>query len=362
MTVPGTESEPSRPMTSEELRAAIIKACFLYSQDEIREIKPRKVRVLCVCFEADKDSHPNVESTSEQVRDVFKNTYGYDTVGLMIREEDKAPQTTLTSALRGLFIGMDEDCVAILHYIGHGGHGQKFVFPSLRRDKIDPWEANVLILFDCCCAVDIGGYIGHRKELIYAYASEENACGDGLGCERGFSRNLAQELKHAHECGHVLSTSQLSSRLATKSFTMKESWETELDSLPHFIRHPRDHGPSLLLQPMLHRNNMNLTPAPCQTLGAQAADVVLSVQIENGGWQALHAVQSWVQRHPLTEGRVRVDELYKRTDKCILVVTFQVWYNLPAHPAMTLTGFEFKRTTGSRTGSETKQTAKTPDC
>ncbi|TXC05464.1 hypothetical protein FocTR4_00009861 [Fusarium oxysporum f. sp. cubense] len=300
MAVPGIESMPSRPMTSEEFSAAIIKACFLYSQEEVTEIKPRKVRALCVCFELDKDSHPNVESTSEQVRDVFENTYGYDTVGLVIRKQDKNPQATLTSALGGLFNGMDEDC--------------------------------------------------HHKELIYAYASGESVCDDGLGCERGFSRNLVRELKHAHECGHVLSTSQLYSRLATKSFTMKESWETELDSLPHYIRHPRDHGPSLLLQPMRQKSNLDLTPAPCQTLGDQAADVVLSVQIANGGWQALHAIQSWAQRHPLTEGRVRVDELYKRTDKCILAVTFQVWYNLPDHPAMNQIGFEFKRTAGQLNG------------
>ncbi|PCD32809.1 hypothetical protein AU210_009047 [Fusarium oxysporum f. sp. radicis-cucumerinum] len=315
MAVPGIESMPSRPMTSEEFSAAIIKACFLYSQEEVTEIKPRKARALCVCFELDKDSHPNVESTSERVRDVFENTYGYDTVGLVIRKQDKNPQATLTSALGGLFNGMDEDCIAILHYIGHGGKAKS-----------------------------------HHKELIYAYASGESVCDDGLGCERGFSRNLVRELKRAHECGHVLSTSQLYSRLATKSFTMKESWETELDSLPHYIRHPRDHGPSLLLQPMRQKSNLDLTPAPCQTLGDQAADVVLSVQIANGGWQALHAIQSWAQRHPLTEGRVRVDELYKRTDKCILAVTFQVWYNLPDHPAMNQIGFEFKRTTGLLNG------------
>ncbi|RYC88064.1 hypothetical protein BFJ63_vAg9087 [Fusarium oxysporum f. sp. narcissi] len=350
MAVPGIESMPSRPMTSEEFSAAIIKACFLYSQEEVTEIKPRKARALCVCFELDKDSHPNVESTSERVRDVFENTYGYDTVGLVIRKQDKNPQATLTSALGGLFNGMDEDCIAILHYIGHGGEGQKFVFPSLRDNKIDPWDANVLILFECCFPIEIDGYIDHHKELIYAYASGESVCDDGLGCERGFSRNLVRELKRAHECGHVLSTSQLYSRLATKSFTMKESWETELDSLPHYIRHPRDHGPSLLLQPMRQKSNLDLTPAPCQTLGDQAADVVLSVQIANGGWQALHAIQSWAQRHPLTEGRVRVDELYKRTDKCILAVTFQVWYNLPDHPAMNQIGFEFKRTTGQLNG------------
>lgn len=346
MAVPGLESMPSRPMTSEEFSAAIIKACFLHSQEDVTEIKPKRVRALCVCFEADKDNHPNVESTSEQVRDLFDNTYGYDTVGLVIKKQDKNPQATLTSALRALFNRMDEDCIAILHYIGHGGEGQKFVFPSLRHDKIDPWDANVLILFDCCCPIEIGGYIGHHKELIYSYASRESEFDDGLGCERGFSRNLVRELKHAHRNGHALSTSQLYSRLATKSFTMDESWETELNSLPHFIRHPRDHGPSLLLQPLRQNRDLYLIPAPCQELGEEVADVVLSVQIANGGWQALHDIQSWAQRHPLTEGRVRVDELYKRTDKFILAVTFQVWYNLPDHPAMKQIGFEFKRTIG----------------
>ncbi|KAF5553319.1 hypothetical protein FMEXI_2453 [Fusarium mexicanum] len=345
MAVPGLESMPSRPMTSEEFSAAIIKACFLYSQEDVTQIKPKKVRVLCVYFEADKDSHPNVESTSEQVRDVFQNTYGYDTVGLVIRKQDKNPQAKLTSALSALFNRMDEDCIAILHYIGHGGDGQKFVFPSLRHDMIDPWDVNVLILLDCCCPIEIGGYIGHDKEFIYAYASGAGGCDDGLGCERGFSRNLVRELKRAHGNGHALSTSQLYSRLATKSFTLNDSWEMELDSLPHFIRHPRDHGPSLLLQPIRQNRNLYLIPAPCQELGEQAADVVLSVQIANGGWEALHTIQSWAQMHPMTEGRVRVNELYKRTDEFILAVTFQVWYNLPDHPAMKHIGFEFKRTT-----------------
>ncbi|KAF9765826.1 hypothetical protein IL306_001816 [Fusarium sp. DS 682] len=310
-------------MTLREFYATINQACLSYSQDDVKRNQYRKARVLCVCYEADTDSHQNIESTSERVRDVFQNTYGYNTVGLMIRKEDKCPQKTLTLALRGLFAGMKEDCLAILHYIGHGGQSQKAIFPSVWDNMLYPWEANVLIIFDCCCAVGISGNIVQRKEFIYAYSLEENPC-QSLGCERGFSSNLVQQLRHAYESGHVLSTSQLYSRLATKSFAMNDAWQPELNSLPHFMRHPKDRGPSILLQPMGFRNRIQWVPAPCQTLATQAADVVLSVQIENVEKETLKAVQTLIQRHPLAAGRVRVDELYKRTDKCIVVVTFQV--------------------------------------
>ncbi|KAF4345697.1 hypothetical protein FBEOM_355 [Fusarium beomiforme] len=345
MEVPHMELEHPQPMTLREFCATISQACLSYNEDDLKRRQYRKVRVLCVCYEADKDNHPNVESTSERVRDIFQNTYGYDTVGLMIRKRDKYPQATLNSALRGLLSGMEKDCLAILHYIGHGGQSQKILFPSLRDNVLNPWEANVLIIFDCCCAVDIYGDMIQRKELMYAFSPEENAC-HGLGCERGLSSNLIQQLRHAHESGHVLSTSQLYSRLAAKSFAMKDTWQPELESLPQFMRYCEDHGPSLLLQPLDSRNEMQWIPVPIETLATQPADVVLSVQIENAEKQTLNAMQSWIQRHPLTAGRVRVDELYKRTDKCIVAVTFQVWYNLPDHPAILPIGFEFKRTTG----------------
>jgi hypothetical protein len=237
-----------------------------------------------------------------------------------------------------LVADMDEDCLAVLHYIGHGkrvpnpsqnrdelhlDQSQSLLtgtpllpdptidFNRLRHEILDPSPSNVLILLDCCHAAS--GSIGQRKELITA-CSFESTCGDG---PQGFTNNVVQQLEHAYNQGQVLSTSQLYNRLATKHFVM-QAGVPELAAIPIFLQHHDKHVTPLFLMPMLLNTHQSWYPAPTRGVRLQPANVILSVHLNDTDIQTLGAMQSWIGSRPYEIGRIRVDKVYKSTSIIVI--------------------------------------------
>ncbi|KAF4956831.1 hypothetical protein FGADI_3520 [Fusarium gaditjirri] len=309
----------------------------------------KKAQVLCVHFERDRQSG-NLGSSSDRIRDIFLKTYGYDSVSFMMKDGDLDPEASLASALNELLADMDEECLAVLHYIGQGetvlntsrnrdelhlrksyswtGHTIAFKNPMadlrdsmidfnrLREEILDPTPSNVLILLDCCHAAT--GSMGQR-ELIAA-CSFESQCVAGPG---GFTSNLVQQLEHANNQGQILSTSQLYSRLATKNFIM-QGGQPELAAMPIFLQH---HVTPLFLMPTLLGTHLSWHPALTRNI------------------QTLGAMQGWMGSRPYQVDQARVDKVYKPSSILVVfAITFLLWHSLTPSPAITFIGFECQDT------------------
>ncbi|KAK2135855.1 hypothetical protein NOF04DRAFT_1312963 [Fusarium oxysporum II5] len=121
---------------------------------------------------------------------------------------------------------MDEDCLAVLHNIGHGG---RIVNPSRNREELhlsqshvhirrtsliqdpmidfnrlrhrifDPSPSNVLILLDCCHAAS--GSMGQRHDLI---AASRFVDVDTQYVPQSFTENVVRQLEHAYNQEKIL--------------------------------------------------------------------------------------------------------------------------------------------------------------
>ncbi|KAG5749077.1 hypothetical protein H9Q72_012674 [Fusarium xylarioides] len=354
-------------MSLDQFDTALKQACLSNAVFNFPQRPYKKARALCVHFERERQ-HLGVESTSDRIRDVFLKTYGYDAVSFMIKDGDPDPEASLGSALSELVADMDENCLAILHYIGHGkkmqnpsqNHNELHLsqsqsysghvssaqaiqdptidFNRLRHAILDPSPSNVLILLDCCHAAS--GSIGQRKELIAA-CSFDSQCGGGAD---GFTNNVVQQLEHAYNQGQILSTSQLYNRLATKHFVM-QGGRPELAAMPIFLQHHDDHVHSLFLMPTRLATHQSWFPAPTPGLRLQPANVILSVHLNNTDIQTLGAMQAWIGSRPYEIGHVRVDKVYRSSSIIVVfAITFSLWHSLPPSPAINFIGFECQDT------------------
>ncbi|KAM0429587.1 hypothetical protein ACHAPT_006183 [Fusarium lateritium] len=257
-------------------------------------------RVLAIHWEA--DGALGVSNQAVRVRDLFQCSYRYDVELLVLKISDPDPAATLSFNLRRMLDDLGEDNLAVVYYIGQskqstdaipdllltanalpGGPSRFIDFQEVRTRIIDPSPADVLILLDCCSAA--GGTIGHRKELIAASAF------DGItqtGPE-SFTSTLVQQLQHAIDNRHILSTAQLYSRMATLHMVMPNGTPL-LNAMPYFL----------------------------QNSGEGRTPIMLAPRVE---------IRSVFPSLPMAM-------------VFIIVVTLDVWYTLRAHPAISFIGFE----------------------
>ncbi|QGI59875.1 hypothetical protein CEK26_003858 [Fusarium fujikuroi] len=340
-------------MSLNQFDAALKQACLNNAGFNFPQRPYKKARVLCVHFEREKQpGNLQIESTSDRIRDVFLKTYGYDAVSFMIRDGDRDPETSLRSALTELVADMDEECLAILHYIGHGEQvfnpsrnrqelhlrqspspatrlgalqDPMISFNRLREEILDQTPSNVLILLDCCHAAS--GSMGQRKELIAA-CSFESQCGGG---SRGFTNNVVQQLEHAYNQGQVLSTSQLYNRLATKHF-ITQGGLPELAAMPIFLQHYDEHITPVFLMPSRLGTQQPWNPSSTPEVRLQPVNT-------------LGAMQGWIGSRPYQVGHVRVDKVYKSSSIIVIfATTFCLWHSLPQISAINFIGFECQET------------------
>jgi len=312
-----------------------------------------------------------------------------------IREDEgNQPIEALAEALRELVQGMGDDCLAILHYIGHSvqpdaatgnpnlfhisrsrgddyadsspnqdegtdmnnGKGKHAIvseqdsidFLKLRRDILDVSPAKVLMLLDCCYDAR-GGICQGGKELIAA-CNFKQQCGRG---ESGFSSQLVNRLQHAHDRGQTLSTPTLYNRLATKHFESKDE-TPKLATLPVFLNHDCPF-PALILYPMSPNTNRYWAAAPTSGTMFQPANVVLSIHMEEPGPGEMNAVGQITS--DVSSQHIRADRVYPSTSKLTLVVlttTFSICYKLPRNPAITFFGIEVNKDASLYKGSENR--------
>ncbi|KAF4972218.1 hypothetical protein FSARC_1170 [Fusarium sarcochroum] len=353
-------------MSLKEFDTAIDRACHYYRERDVMRTRYKRARVLCVYFE--KDNNLGHGSTSERVRAAFEKYHGYESVCLMIPEQDDFPQRTLISALHKLLHDMGDDCLAVLHYIGQSqpnsgrlhfaalGSSQNLDFHELRYSIVDPSPANILILLDCCYG-DAGTNMGQRKELIAACSFEEQLTG-GPG---GFSNNLVCQLENAHNCSQIITASQLYGRLAARHFV--KGSQPELAAVPIFQRR-HEQAPSLLLRPMVLSSDTYWSPGISTGVRLQAGNVILSSHLRDTNIERLGSMQGYRE----INGDVKVDRVYKSTSQpstslvVILVVTFKAWYGLSDHPSIKFIGFECNQHAApfDRTGEYLKQERRAP--
>ncbi|EGU77639.1 hypothetical protein FOXB_11869 [Fusarium oxysporum f. sp. conglutinans Fo5176] len=204
---------------------------------------------------------------------------------------------------------MDEDCLAVLHNIGHG---ERIVNPSRNREELhlsqshvhvrrtsliqdpmidfnrlrhrifDPSPSNVLILLDCCHAAS--GSMGQRHDLI---AASRFVDADTHYEPQGFTENVVQQLEHAYNQGKILSTLNLYNRLATRHSLMKNG-TPELAAMPIFPQHHGSHYLPIFVLPVRPDDNQSWHLAPSVGLRLQTVNVIFSVNLNSTD------IQNWV--------------------------------------------------------------------
>ncbi|KAI8723316.1 hypothetical protein NCS52_00187300 [Fusarium sp. LHS14.1] len=326
-----------------EFQAAIAEACRNYYGDSSRDKLYNKMRVLAFHWEADGDTG-------------LKRSYGYAVERLSIQGRDSDPGATLSFNLTRLLDGLAEDDLAIVYYIGHGKQhvqdrgprlmlepsqppgapsvpAQQIDFQEVRTRLIDPSPANVLILLDCCYAA--GGGIGHRKELIAASAFDSVT----RGGPDSFTSILIQQLQHAIDNRHILSTAQLYNRMATMHL-VRPKGKPQLYAMPFYLQNPDEGRMPIMLAPNMGHEDW--TPGAVLPLFQSPVNVVLHVHLRDANAETLSQVKQWLLvNRPHNIDRVEIKDVFPSLSMVFIIrITLDVWYSLRDHPAISFIGFE----------------------
>ncbi|KAI8683331.1 hypothetical protein NCS56_00457400 [Fusarium sp. Ph1] len=316
-----------------EFQAAMAEACRNYYGDSSRNKLYNKMRVLAIYWEADGNTGLTVGNKARRVHDLFQRSYGYAVELLSLERRDSAPDATLSFNLTRLLDGLTEDDLAIVYYIGHGQKAQQIDFQEVRTRIIDPSPTNTLILLDCCYAA--GGGIGHRKEWIAASAFDSTT----RGGPDSFTSILIQQLQHAIDNRHILSTAQLFNRMATMHL-VRPGRHPQLHVMPFYLQNPDEGRMPILLAPNLAHEGW--TPGAVLPLFQSPVNVVLHVHLRDANVETLDQVKQWLRvNRPHNIDRIEIkDVLPSLSVICIIRVTLDVWYCLRNHPAISFIGFE----------------------
>ncbi|KAJ4307545.1 hypothetical protein N0V84_012655 [Fusarium piperis] len=324
-------------MNIADFQTAITDACRNYYGDSSRNRLYDKMRVLAVHWEADGSSGLCIGNLARRVRDLFQRSYGYAVELLSIRADDADPDATISHNLHRMLHDLKEDDLAIVYYIGHGDQAtspnglqylaltptafpgrpsQQINFQEVRTRLIDPCPANVLILLDCCSAAGAG--IGNRKELIAASAFD----GVTRGGPDGFTSILVQQLQHALDNRHIMSSAQLYNRMATQHLN------------PNTTQMP------IMLAPNFAHEQW--TPGPVNPLFQSPVSVVLHVHLRDANEATLSQIKNWLLvNRPHNVARVEIKAVIPSFSMIFIIrVTLDVWYSLRSHRAISFIGFE----------------------
>ncbi|WAO86980.1 Hypothetical protein NCS54_00427400 [Fusarium falciforme] len=219
-------------------------------------------------------TRPYNKTRGRRVRDLFQQSYGYDVELLVIQMQDPNPDATISFNLGRLLSGLKEGDLAIFYYIGNGDQGG---FQEVRAQIIDPSPADVLILLDCCVAPGIG--IGYRKELIAASAFDRTT----EYSPSGFTDALVQQLQHAIDNRHILSTAQLYNRLATRHLATQylaiQGRIPQLNAMPYFLQNSGENRAPIMLTPNMAHESW--TPGSILAIFNSAVIVILHVHLRD---------------------------------------------------------------------------------
>ncbi|KAJ4132823.1 hypothetical protein NW754_015637 [Fusarium falciforme] len=345
------------PMTIAEFQSAMTDACHNYYGDTSRNKIYDKMRVLVVHWEVDETwvGGLQIANQARRIHEVFERSYGYTVESLSLKNQDPDPNGTFSFNLRRLLHGLKEDDLAIVYYIGHGdrdpnaadgthrllltpsdvpGRPPQWVdFQEVRTQIIDPSPADVLILLDCCAAA--GGGIGHRKELIAASAFDKNT---QTGPE-SFTSILVQQLQHAIDSRHILSTAQLYNRMATLHL-IRPGGIPKLNAMPYFLQNSGATRMPIMLAPNMAHETW--TPGPVVPLFRTPVNVVLHVHLRDANAATFDQMKHWLLvNRPHNVRRVEIKSVFPSLSMIfIIIVTLDVWYSLRNHPAISFIGFE----------------------
>ncbi|KAJ4132842.1 hypothetical protein NW754_015656 [Fusarium falciforme] len=316
-----------------EFQATMADACRNYYEATTRPYN--KTRVLAVCWE--KDEISGLGTQARRVRDLFQQSYGYDVELLVIQMQDPNPDATISFNLGRLLSGLKEGDLAIFYYIGNGDQGG---FQEVRAQIIDPSPADVLIVLDCCVAPGIG--IGYRKELIAASAFD----GTTEYSPSGFTDALVQQLQHAIDNRHILSTAQLYNRLATRHLATQylaiQGRIPQLNAMPYFLQNSGENRAPIMLTPNMAHESWS--PGSILAIFNSAVIVILHVHLRNAHAATLDQVRHWLfenRRHNID--RIKIKSMFPSLPKgaiAIISVTLDIWYTLHEDPAISFIGFQ----------------------
>lgn len=267
----------------DDFQAAMADACRNYYEATTRPYNT--TRVLAVFWE--KDEKLGLGDQVRRVRDLFQRSYGYDVELLAIKMQDPNPDVTIAFNLGRLLGGLKEGDLAIFYYIGNGDQGG---FQEVRAQIIDPSPADVLILLDCCAAP--GKDIGHRKELIAASALD----GTTEYSPSRFTDALVQQLQHAIDNRHILSTAQLYNRLATRHLATQylaiQGQTPQLNAMPYFLQNSGENQAPIMLAPNMAHESW--TPGEVLAIFQSPVIVILHVHLRDAHAATMDQVRHWL--------------------------------------------------------------------
>ncbi|KAI8722419.1 hypothetical protein NCS52_00385700 [Fusarium sp. LHS14.1] len=320
-------------MTSvDDFQAAMADACRNYYDGITRPYS--KTRVLAIFWE--KDESAGLGKKARSIRDIFQRSYGYDVELLAIKMTDPNPDITFSFNLGRLLSGLKNGDLAIFYYIGDGDRG---ALQQVRAHIIDPSPADVLILLDCCVAP--GKDIGHRKELIAASAFN----GTIEYSPSGLTDALVQQLQHAIDNQHILSTALLYNRLATRHLATQylaiQGRIPQLSTMPYFLQNSGKNQAPIMLAPKMAYGSW--TSGSVRAVFNSPVIVILHVHLQDAH-DSTWKIKQWLyETRPHNIDRIRIKSTFPSLPKGaigIIEVTLDIWYTLREDPAVSLIGFE----------------------
>lgn len=368
--MPGTATHPAsayRPsgMTVEEFKIAMTEACRNYWGPGFPYRPYRRVRVLAVAWERDLTAMNrglDVGSTRARVMVLFSRSYKYEVLAGLNLPYSVTANLALRKGIETLLHDLGDHDLAIFYYIGHGRSNlpsyalhldptektptpfvtfgpRPFIdFKRLRDDLIDRAAPNVFMLLDCSCAA--GGGIGVKKELLAASAHDARTHGG----PNGFSAALVQELEHAVNSKHILTTPQLYHFLATRAIVRVNN-DPQLVTMPHFLSHQDSagHRMPIVLAPLFPHHDWS--PGGVEPLFNTKVSVLLHVHLRGVNKAVFGELKEWVARHcPQNLMRIEIKEVLPSVSCAVLLkTTIDVWSTIPGHPDISFICFVINR-------------------
>ncbi|KAI8683194.1 hypothetical protein NCS56_00443600 [Fusarium sp. Ph1] len=260
-----------------------------------------------------------------------------ESLGLGDQARHPNPDVTISFNLDRLLSGLKEDDLAIFYYIGNGDQGG---FEEVRAQIIDPSPADILILLDCCVAP--GTVIGHRKELIAASAFD----GTAEYSPSRFTDALVEQLQHAIDNQHILSTAQLYNRLATRHLATRylaiEGRIPQLNAMPYFLQNSGENQAPIMLAPNMAHENW--TAGAILPIFQSPVVVILHFHLLDTHAATLNQLRHWLfENRPNNISRVKMESMFLSLPKGVIAIvraTLDIWYTLRDGPAISFIGFE----------------------
>ncbi|KAF9875811.1 hypothetical protein CkaCkLH20_06743 [Colletotrichum karsti] len=358
----------SKEQFRDQLKAAISNKWF--SPPNVRCYTA--VRVLTISWDADVECGLCIGWYPMDLGQLFFDKYNYWWDHLSLENNDSDPQETFEEKLKEVFSDMNDDCLVVIYYVGHGReqrgtlvlepssdgsifpgvNGRRIDFTKAQHEIINIAKPHVLTLLDCRHP-PVEALRTPGKEIIAASMVPQTPSAR----ERPFSARLIEVLKDEANRKYITSASLLFSKLANKLFeTTNHKEDSNLSSLPVFFPSSPGSPSPVCLAPIYDDDEEERwRPSPLLNTEAGPLRVILAADLFDAeDICSVPAAYEWLKDpmnlglkpfNSFTFSRVSIQKVHDTATgtRIVFMVPLDLWANLPEMSGVSFLSFDLKR-------------------